>query len=185
MSVCDVRVTGLFLSLFQNPKDCSTAKKLVCNMNKGCGYGCQLHHVVYCFIIAYGTQRTFILESRGWRYSPGGWEKIFQPLSDTCTDRSGSSSRSWASEWSIISGVSDRCSRWSPLKAVCVCVCVCAGVCVCVYVCVCVIRQLDGSSNTESQNLTRVLNHLMFCPPRELLFLRARNTPTCVCMCSL
>ena len=26
----------------------------MCNLNKGCGYGCQIHHLVYCFIIAYG-----------------------------------------------------------------------------------------------------------------------------------
>ncbi|KAG7258567.1 hypothetical protein CRUP_037430 [Coryphaenoides rupestris] len=28
----------------RNPADCSKARKLVCNINKGCGYGCQLHH---------------------------------------------------------------------------------------------------------------------------------------------
>ncbi|ELU04531.1 hypothetical protein CAPTEDRAFT_97586 [Capitella teleta] len=83
------------IKYLQNPKDCSKAKKLVCNINKGCGYGCQLHHLTYCFIIAYGTQRTFVLESRGWRYSSEGWEKYFLPLSETCTDRQGDSSRAW------------------------------------------------------------------------------------------
>ncbi|CAM9841230.1 alpha-(1,6)-fucosyltransferase [Lampetra fluviatilis] len=82
----------------QNPKDCRTARKLVCNINKGCGYGCQLHHVVYCFMIAYGTQRTMILESRGWRYSPKGFEKFFQPVSETCRDRSGKSTGHWSGE---------------------------------------------------------------------------------------
>ena len=38
------------LKTLQNPEDCSSAKKLLCNLNKGCGYGCQLHHAVYCFI---------------------------------------------------------------------------------------------------------------------------------------
>lgn len=79
----------------QNPSDCSKAKKLLCNLNKGCGYGCQLHHVLYCFLVAFGTGRTLILESHGWRYSSGGWEKYFLPVSDTCTDRSGGSTRSW------------------------------------------------------------------------------------------
>ena len=79
----------------QNPKDCSKAKKIVCNINKGCGYGCQLHHIVYCFIVAYGSQRTMILESNGWRYSAGGWDKVFKPVSDTCVSRSGHSSRMW------------------------------------------------------------------------------------------
>lgn len=83
------------LHALQNPKDCRTAKKLVCNLNKGCGYGCQIHHLVYCFIIAYGTGRTLILDSRGWRYSVTGWEKVFLPLSDTCTDRSGKGTRNW------------------------------------------------------------------------------------------
>ena len=42
------------LKHLQNPDDCSTAKKLVCNLNKGCGYGCQIHHAIYCFLVAYG-----------------------------------------------------------------------------------------------------------------------------------
>ncbi|KAJ8933188.1 hypothetical protein NQ318_022682 [Aromia moschata] len=79
----------------QNPKNCDSAKKLVCNLNKGCGYGCQLHHAVYCFMVAYGTQRTLILKSKGWRYHKGGWEEIFKPISDTCTDPTGESVSNW------------------------------------------------------------------------------------------
>jgi len=77
------------LKSLQNPKDCGSAKKLLCNLNKGCGYGCQLHHAVYCFIVAYGTQRTLILKSKGWRYNRNGYEEIFQPLSDTCHEATG------------------------------------------------------------------------------------------------
>ncbi|KAB0341074.1 hypothetical protein FD754_018000, partial [Muntiacus muntjak] len=77
-------------------KQTRNAKKLVCNINKGCGYGCQLHHVVYCFMIAYGTQRTLILESHNWRYATGGWETVFRPVSETCTDRSGVSTGHWS-----------------------------------------------------------------------------------------
>ncbi|XP_009696980.1 PREDICTED: alpha-(1,6)-fucosyltransferase-like [Cariama cristata] len=84
------------ITYLQNPKDCSKAKKLVCNINKGCGYGCQLHHVVYCFMIAYGTQRTLILESQNWRYATGGWETVFRPVSETCTDRSGTTTGHWS-----------------------------------------------------------------------------------------
>uniref|UniRef100_A0A3B5AJZ9 Alpha-(1,6)-fucosyltransferase n=1 Tax=Stegastes partitus TaxID=144197 RepID=A0A3B5AJZ9_9TELE len=86
------------ITYLQNPPDCSKARKLVCNINKGCGYGCQLHHVVYCFMIAYGTQRTLILESHNWRYAPGGWETVFLPVSNTCTDRSGASTGHWSGE---------------------------------------------------------------------------------------
>ena len=51
------------LKHLQNPEDCSSAKKLVCNLNKGCGYGCQIHHAIYCFLIAYGI-RIFAKMSR-------------------------------------------------------------------------------------------------------------------------
>ncbi len=42
-------------------------------------------------MVAYATGRTLILESRGWRYNRGGWEKVFMPLSDTCTSNNGDS----------------------------------------------------------------------------------------------
>ncbi|XP_050726304.1 alpha-(1,6)-fucosyltransferase-like isoform X2 [Eriocheir sinensis] len=83
------------LHALQNPPDCSKAKKLVCNLNKGCGYGCQIHHVVYCFVVAYGTKRTLILKSKGWRYNKAGWEDVFQPLSDSCTTPSGVTHSHW------------------------------------------------------------------------------------------
>lgn len=83
------------LKYLQNPKNCNTAKKLTCNLNKGCGYGCQIHHVVYCLIMAYGTQRTLILNSKGWRYNKEGWETVFKPISDTCTTAGGASHTVW------------------------------------------------------------------------------------------
>ncbi|XP_052864834.1 alpha-(1,6)-fucosyltransferase [Anopheles cruzii] len=83
------------LTRLQNPDSCSTARKLICRLNKGCGYGCQLHHVVYCFIMAYATERTLILKSKGWRYHKAGWEEVFQPISDTCLDSNGASHASW------------------------------------------------------------------------------------------
>ncbi|KAL9877974.1 alpha-(1,6)-fucosyltransferase 8 isoform 3-T3 [Glossina fuscipes fuscipes] len=83
------------LHYLQNPADCSKARKLVCKLNKGCGYGCQLHHVVYCFIVAYATERTLILKSRGWRYHKGGWEEVFHPVSDSCVDAEGVHANSW------------------------------------------------------------------------------------------
>lgn len=79
----------------QNPPDCKTARKLVCTLNKGCGYGCQLHHVVYCFMVAYGTQRTLILKSKGWRYHKAGWEDVFKPISESCRDPQGETMSNW------------------------------------------------------------------------------------------
>ncbi|XP_044727696.1 alpha-(1,6)-fucosyltransferase [Chrysoperla carnea] len=73
------------LEYLQNPADCHKAKKVVCNLNKGCGYGCQLHHLVFCLTMAYGTERTLILQSKGWRYNKAGWDEIFQPVSNSCS----------------------------------------------------------------------------------------------------
>ena len=84
----------------QNPRDCGSAKKLVCQINKGCGYGCQIHHVLYCFIVAFGAQRTLVIDSTGWRYSSTGWHGIFKPVSDTCTSYSGNLG-SWNGESSL------------------------------------------------------------------------------------
>jgi len=83
------------LHYLQNPSDCSSARKLVCKINKGCGFGCQLHHIVYCFIMAYATERTLILKSKGWRYHKGGWEEIYLPVSETCLDSDKGSQGTW------------------------------------------------------------------------------------------
>ncbi|CAB3227827.1 unnamed protein product [Arctia plantaginis] len=72
------------LKHLQNPPDCKEARKVICNLNKGCGFGCQLHHIVYCLIFAYASERTLILNSKGWRYNNKGWEYVFHPISDTC-----------------------------------------------------------------------------------------------------
>ena len=77
------------LHYLQNPPDCASAKKLVCEVAKTCGFGCQIHHVAYCFIMAYATKRTLILDSGNWRYSMDGWDVVFQPVSSTCTKPSG------------------------------------------------------------------------------------------------
>lgn len=73
----------------QNPKNCDKAKKIICDLNKSCGFGCQMHHVMYCFITAYSTNRTMILESKQWRYNIKGFEAYFQPLSETCNSYNG------------------------------------------------------------------------------------------------
>jgi len=83
------------LKFLQNPTNCATARKLVCNLNKGCGYGCQIHHAIYCFLVAYGTERTLILKSKGWRYNKKGFQDVFLPMSETCTDMEGSSRAGW------------------------------------------------------------------------------------------
>ena len=74
------------LQYLQYPSNCSTAKILVLNFrDKYCGFGCTMHNVAFCFIIAYATGRTLVLDKRGWRY-PGGWESAFLPISNCSVD---------------------------------------------------------------------------------------------------
>ncbi|KAF7640162.1 hypothetical protein Mgra_00000606 [Meloidogyne graminicola] len=70
------------LEKLQNPSDCKNTKLLICELNKGCGFGCQLHHITYCLIIAATSNRTLVLEKDGspWRYSENGWNAAFLPI---------------------------------------------------------------------------------------------------------
>ena len=72
----------------QNPQDCSKAKKITCTM-KSCGFGCQMHHILYCLITAYATNRTLVINSNGWSYNNKGLDAYFKPLSDSCTSIDG------------------------------------------------------------------------------------------------
>ena len=46
----------------QFPANCSHARKLVCDINKYCGFGCQMHHVLHCLANAVALNRTMILK---------------------------------------------------------------------------------------------------------------------------
>ena len=70
----------------QNPPHCSKVNKLVCSLTKTCGFGCQVHHLAMCFAVPYGTQRTLVLHTDGWRYASEGWGVVFLPISETCRD---------------------------------------------------------------------------------------------------
>lgn len=81
------RIVQARLKHIQNTKDCATARKVSCTLNHACGFGCILHHVTLCLLIAYGTNRTLILDSSKWNYDQSGkkgWEELFEPLSNTC-----------------------------------------------------------------------------------------------------
>ena len=73
------------LHALQHPTNCSSSPKLICNLNIDCGFGCQLHHVVYCLIVAYGSGRTLILKSSDWNYGKGAFERLFKPMSGRCS----------------------------------------------------------------------------------------------------
>jgi glycoprotein 6-alpha-L-fucosyltransferase len=52
------------LNDLQHPGDCASARKLVCMLNKGCGFACQIHHVVHCLTHAVALNRTMVLKVR-------------------------------------------------------------------------------------------------------------------------
>ncbi|KFD49892.1 hypothetical protein M514_09221 [Trichuris suis] len=70
----------------QHPLNCQNARKLVCSLDKPCGFACQVHHITYCLQIAYYTNRTMILNDKSWSYSSHGWTSVFQPISNSCRD---------------------------------------------------------------------------------------------------
>ncbi|KAF0750977.1 alpha-1,6-fucosyltransferase-like [Aphis craccivora] len=77
------------LRILQTSEDCSKVKKLACNLisdRQSCGYGCRLHHIVNCMVVAYATNRILVLDNpQNWGFTSGGLTKLFFPLSNTCT----------------------------------------------------------------------------------------------------
>ncbi|MCP9256920.1 Alpha1,6 fucosyltransferase [Dirofilaria immitis] len=86
----------------QNPDDCKTARILTCDLNKQCGFGCQLHHVTYCFIVAYGSNRTLVLtdDGRTWNYATNGWTAAFLPITK-CLFSEIFKANEYADDWGI------------------------------------------------------------------------------------
>lgn len=74
------------INQIQNKRDCSdeSNKVAVCDLQKACGFGCQLHHMTWCFILSFGLNRTMVLDDNNWSYSKHGWKELFQPISN-CT----------------------------------------------------------------------------------------------------
>jgi hypothetical protein len=62
----DQVTTAVFqvLDALQHPPDCASARKLVCVLNKACGFGCQVHHLVHCLTHAVALNRTLIVQVR-------------------------------------------------------------------------------------------------------------------------
>ena len=75
------------LFVFQNPRDCSSARKLICGVCShlsNCGLGCLIHQIGLCLVTAYLSNRTMILDCSVWRYSSKGWGAAFLPITN-CT----------------------------------------------------------------------------------------------------
>ncbi|VDM58516.1 unnamed protein product [Angiostrongylus costaricensis] len=66
----------------QHPEDCRKARILLCNLDKSCGFGCEMHHVAFCFMTAFGSQRTMVFDGdgNGWSCFSGGSTTIQQNL---------------------------------------------------------------------------------------------------------
>lgn len=66
----------------QSPSNCNSTRKLTCSVKNNCGFGCQAHHLAYCMITAYSTNRTLVIKSEGWVYDKRGYEAYFKPFSN-------------------------------------------------------------------------------------------------------
>ncbi|VBB31464.1 unnamed protein product, partial [Acanthocheilonema viteae] len=91
-----------YFDKMQNPDDCKAAKILTCDLNKPCGFACQLHHVTYCFIVAYGSNRTLVLKDDGhkWNYAANGWTTAFLPVTK-CSFSEIFKPNEYAADWGI------------------------------------------------------------------------------------
>jgi hypothetical protein len=78
-STADTQVLFAALKKQQHADDCSQRKRLACNLNKHCGFGCQIHHLLHCLNVAVGSGRTMAIVSDDWMYSRSkGWTTLFQ-----------------------------------------------------------------------------------------------------------
>lgn len=69
--------------LRRRQSDCS--RTLLCVLNKGCGFGCQLHHAIHCFTNAVATRRALVLNVHPWSYSEH-YEMYLKPVSQCSHD---------------------------------------------------------------------------------------------------
>lgn len=58
------KVVQARLNALENPsKSCVDVEHLLCDLTEFCGFGCQIHRTLRCFLIAYAFGRTMILHS--------------------------------------------------------------------------------------------------------------------------
>ena len=78
------------ITRLQNPKDCKTARKLICQFRVNCGFGCLSQYWTNCLIASLALNRTMIIDKKMIYF-----DKFLKPLSETCLDLSGDSRTSW------------------------------------------------------------------------------------------
>ena len=74
----------------QNPVDCKTARKLICDPKVYCNFGGAASHWTICLITSLALNRTMV-----WERTDLNIQKFFKPLSQTCLDLSGKNKTSW------------------------------------------------------------------------------------------
>nr|CAB3247603.1 Alpha-(1,6)-fucosyltransferase-like [Phallusia mammillata] len=72
----------------QNPQNCSQARKLLCKIEPGiAGFGCLLHRIGVCFLLAIGSNRTLVVNMTMVTYpSIKSMFEAYLPLSETCSE---------------------------------------------------------------------------------------------------
>ncbi|KAL1485977.1 hypothetical protein MTO96_031610 [Rhipicephalus appendiculatus] len=75
----------------QNPTDCQTARKLLCNVSNRNGLGSGSHDILWCFVAALQMGRTLILDTSKWHYTLYGnsWRSVIKPLTGSSCDSVG------------------------------------------------------------------------------------------------
>lgn len=73
----------------QNPVSCKKSGKLLCKLANDWGFAAGVHEILWCFVSAYYTNRTVIMDTKNWSYLGNAdnqelWTTIFRPISK-CT----------------------------------------------------------------------------------------------------
>lgn len=87
------------LTTLQNPRNCSTSKRLICHHRNECGLGCDVHNFANCLPLAYALNRTLLVQPKNWIYHEEGYEEIFMPFSESCVDDRTEPTADYPSEW--------------------------------------------------------------------------------------
>uniref|UniRef100_A0A0K0CSW3 GT23 domain-containing protein n=1 Tax=Angiostrongylus cantonensis TaxID=6313 RepID=A0A0K0CSW3_ANGCA len=85
----------------QHPEDCRKARILLCNLDKSCGFGCEMHHVAFCFMTAFGSQRTMVFDGdgNGWRLVHNDLTKFYTQTLESVSNQFNSNSNSFRPEF--------------------------------------------------------------------------------------
>ncbi|KII68809.1 Alpha-(1,6)-fucosyltransferase [Thelohanellus kitauei] len=67
----------------QNPKNCRNIEVIAYDPKSICGFGCQIHHLAYCLMVALGEGKPLVVKTSPWNEF-GSIFDVIMPLSQTC-----------------------------------------------------------------------------------------------------